>query len=354
MYRCLKKKSVLSTRASRWLAQGVLFAFLVCTTQPVFSQEPQTSFDDRALFACFSTEQLAAKSYERRPRRGIRKFDRTPKQQTLAEATRIPGGLRGAIRRVEITDGRKLVALTLDLCESIGEVSGYDGAIFDYLRKERIRATIFTGGKWMRSHEERAQQLILDPLFEIANHAEAHRNLRLLSGKALTREILGPQQSYETLRARLIETQCVKSVVGALGNVPRRIGLFRFPFGACNAATLQAVNDAGLLAIQWDVSTGDPSPGQSARRMVAHVVRNVKSGSIILAHANGRGHHTAQALPLLISKLRAKGFQFVTISELLAAGRPVIVQTCYDRRPGDTDRYDRLFSTAKGRSKRRR
>ncbi|NJM55238.1 MAG: polysaccharide deacetylase family protein [Verrucomicrobiae bacterium] len=97
----------------------------------------------------------------------------------------MPATHRGAIRRVELPPGKKLIALTLDLCEQPGEVSGYDGRIFDLLRRENVKATLFVGGKWMRSHEARTQQLMTDPLFEIANHSSGHRNLRLLSGKAL-------------------------------------------------------------------------------------------------------------------------------------------------------------------------
>ena len=54
--------------------------------------------------------------------------------------------------------------------------------------------------------------------------------------------------------------------------------------------------------------------------------------------------HTAEALPLVIPKLKALGYEFVTVSELLAAGKPVISETCYDSRPGDTDRYDNLLA----------
>ena len=50
------------------------------------------------------------------------------------------------------------------------------------------------------------------------------------------------------------------SARGSLLLIPERPALYRFPFGACNAESLQAVTDAGLLAIQWDVATGDPSP----------------------------------------------------------------------------------------------
>ena len=73
------------------------------------------------------------------------------------------------------------------------------------------------------------------------------------------------------------------------------------------------------------------------------MVRQTKPGSIVISHANGRGYHTAEALPLAIPKLKAAGFEFVTISELLAAGKPVVEQRCYDSRPGDTDHYDFWF-----------
>jgi amidohydrolase family protein len=104
------------------------------------------------------------------------------------------------------------------------------------------------------------------------------------------------------------------------------------------------VKDYIAFTIQWDHSTGDPAPSQSAKAIAAAMLRSVKPGSIIIAHANGRGYHTSAALPLAIPALRAKGFEFVTVSELLAAGTPEIVQSCYDSHPGDTDRYDHLLA----------
>lgn len=299
------------------------------------------------LAACFDPELLkAGAASERRPVKGIRRYDAPEPARTLAPFDPVPSALRGAIRRVDLPPGRKLVALTLDLCEQPGEVAGYDGSIIDYLRANQVKATLFAGGKWMRSHAERTRQLMSDPLFEIANHSEAHRNLRLLEGTALREEIVGPQRAYEALRAGLAANQCVVGREAELARVPHRLGLFRFPFGACNAAALAAVNDAGLLAIQWDLSTGDPAPTQSAAAIANAMIKHAKPGSIIIAHANGRGYHTAAALPIAIPALRAKGFEFVTVGELIAAGRPVVAQSCYDSRPGDTDRYDRLFPVA--------
>ena len=127
-----------------------------------------------------------------------------------------------------------------------------------------------------------------------------------------------------------------------MSSVPDRMSMFRFPFGACNQAALDAVNDAGLLAIQWNLSLGDPTPLQTADAMHKALMA-VKPGSIVIGHGNGRGYHTSQALVTALPALRAKGFEFVTVSELLAQGTPEISATCYNARPGDTDKYDTFF-----------
>lgn len=298
--------------------------------------------DDAVQRACFAPEALAAITNENVPVKGDRRFDNPKKLAEAPALAPVPPELRGSIRRVELPPGEKLIALTFDLCEDRGEVSGYEGRIFDYLRKEGIKATLFAGGKWMRSHRARAEQLITDPLFEIANHSDTHHNTRLIEAAKLNEEIHNPLRTYRILREELSATQCAARAAGAFTSVPQQMAMYRFPFGACNPATMKAVNDAGLLAIQWDVSTGDPDPHVSADAIVNAMVRETKPGSIIIAHANGRGWHTADALPIAIPKLKAKGYTFVTVSELLARGKPVIADSCFDRHPGDSDRYDFL------------
>jgi peptidoglycan/xylan/chitin deacetylase (PgdA/CDA1 family) len=302
--------------------------------------------DDRAALqaACWQPSALAAVEGERAALRLRRPAVlRVPSAEPGASAIVAAVPVKGAIRRVVLPPGSRLIALTFDLCETAGEVAGYDGAVIDYLRAEKVKVTFFAGGKWMLSHKTRAQQLLSDPLFEIGTHGWAHRNTRLISGAELAREIGAPSSAYAAVRSELGATQCAARHVEAVTSIPERPALYRFPFGACNAESLQAVADAGLLAIQWDVATGDPSPLQSARAIADAMIRNARPGSIIISHANGRGYHTAEALPMAIPALKAKGFRFVTISELLAAGKPVVAETCYNARPGDTDRYDFLL-----------
>ena len=112
------------------------------------------------LNACWAPAALAAKRRARTlSRKGDHRFDAPPPDGWLVAPPRPSGPPPiGAIRRVKLAAGRKLIALTFDLCEQPGEIAGYDGAIIDYLRQENVKATFFAGGKWMRSHEERARQ----------------------------------------------------------------------------------------------------------------------------------------------------------------------------------------------------
>ncbi len=295
---------------------------------------------DQSLRACWAPDALAGKAGENVARKHNRSFDDVATEDALQAANAIVADSPiGAVRRVSLPPGKKLIALTFDLCEQPHEIAGYEGAIVDYLRRENVKATFFAGGKWMRSHETRTQQLMADPLFEIGNHSEAHRKLRLLSGAKLAAEVSGPQRAYETIRTKLAQMQCAVDRPAAMQSVAPRMTLFRFPYGACNDAALHEIRSQGLTAIQWDISTGDPTPEQSSAAIVRAMLQ-AKPGSILLNHANGRGWHTAAAIPVAVEKLRKQGFEFVTVSELLAAGQPVITPSCYDSRPGDTNRYD--------------
>jgi len=156
--------------------------------------------------ACWAPSELGYRKGDERVQRGVTQARIAAPKRTLAEYS--PVVPRGAIRRVQLPPGKKLVALTFDLCEQPSEISGYQGGIVDFLRTKGIKATFFIGGKWMLSHRERTQQLMADPMFEVANHTWEHRNLRLMSGQALVDEIKNAQLAYEQVREELQAKQC--------------------------------------------------------------------------------------------------------------------------------------------------
>ena len=286
---------------------------------------------------CWSAEALAGRAGEKAIRRGTYDPSIEPVGADVALAP-VPANRRGSIRGVRLPKGERLVALTFDLCSNGNEISGYDGEIVDTLRRLGAKATFFPSGKWLLDHRERAEQLIADPLFEVGSHSWTHRNFRLLPVADVTADLALDLKADAAVRAALRAKACYRPVPGM-----EHTALFRFPFGTCNAGTLDAVNDAGLLAIQWDVVSGDPVKAITAEAIRQGVVSHVKPGSIVVMHANGRGVHTAEALPLVIAGLRNRGFEFATVSELLAKGEPVIADSCYELKPGDNARYDKLF-----------
>ena len=272
--------------------------------------------------------------------------DRIPPARLVPERQLPPlsEAWRGSIRSVPPGIEIKPVALTFDLCERSRERTGYQADIVDYLRTHAVPATFYAGGKWMRSHEERALQLMADPLFEIGNHAWTHGNLRVLRGRRMKNQILWTQAQYELLwekmRQRALEKGIAESEVGKIPALPLT---FRFPYGTCGRDALQLLAELGLPAVQWSVVSGDPDKNATAEAMARHIRQSVRPGAIIICHANGRGHNTAQALPLFIPWLREQGFDFVTVSQLLRLGRPETAPDCYEVRPGDNLQYDEKF-----------
>jgi peptidoglycan/xylan/chitin deacetylase (PgdA/CDA1 family) len=251
--------------------------------------------DHSLLERCWTPQALAGTQAELKTLRGHTKLDLMAlKQEKPPDISPVPPEWRGSIRSVELPFGEKLIALTFDLCETDGAIAGYDGRIIDLLRAEGVKATFFAGGKWMETHEERAAQLLADPNFEIGSHGLRHLDLARLSGQTLADEIALTDAAYRRARNSLLARQCAGPDHPGQ-TLPERLTLMRFPYGSCNAAALTKVAEQGQLAIQWDVVTGDPDPHRSAKAMAATILGKVHPGAIVVAHANGRGRHTAEA-----------------------------------------------------------
>jgi peptidoglycan/xylan/chitin deacetylase (PgdA/CDA1 family) len=329
---------------------------------PIRHQAPELQPDQTAvdsapmLHACWSPEQLAGAPGDKAIQSRLEP-DRTPPPDWAIEAAGsalppLAQALRGSIRQVEPTDpDARLVALTFDLCEQANERAGYDADLVETLRRARVKATFFAGGKWMRTHPEQTMQLMADPLFEVGNHAWTHGNLRVIQGAEAREQILWTQAEYQVLRRELGERPCAQAAgPEAWERIPEWPRVFRFPYGTCNQGSLDLAAELGLPAVQWTVVTGDPDKGRSPQAIASTVIAGVKRGrgTIVVAHANGRGWNTAKSLPLFIPPLLEQGYRFVTLSELLAAGRPVAAPECYELRPGDNRRYDARFGRGTG------
>ena len=323
-----------------WPAWRQIIICISCLTLLAPFQSASRAQDPASAAGCWTPEALAGKPGEKAIHREPYNASIEPAGEAVSLPP-LPENLRGSIRRVKLPHGEKLLALTFDLCENADEISGYDYEIIDALRRLSVKATFFPSGKWLLDHRERAEQLLADPLFQVGSHSWTHRNFRLLKEDQVKADLALDLKADASLRQSLHAKTCYSASPGK--SDADHAALFRFPFGTCNPESLKALNDTGLLAIQWDVPSGDPAKAQSAEAIRNGVVASAKPGSIIVMHANGRGWHTAEALPLLVEDLRKRGFEFATVSELLAKGEPIIADSCYELKPGDNAKYDKLF-----------
>jgi peptidoglycan/xylan/chitin deacetylase (PgdA/CDA1 family) len=150
----------------------------------------------------------------------------------------------------------------------------------------------------MESHPSETRRIASNPLFEIGSHSYIHPHMTRVS--------------VERMRAELTRTQDVMFRLTG-----RRGKLFRPPYGEYDDTLINVATSLGLQTITWSVVTGDPDKHVNARSIVSTVLHRSKSGSIIIMHVNGRGWHTAEALPQVIAGLRAKHYRFVTVSQSL-------------------------------------
>ena len=167
----------------------------------------------------------------------------------------------GIIRRVHLPEGLKAAALTFDMCELDASTTGCDMDVINFLREHSIPATLFMGGKWMRTHSSRVRQIMTDPIFELANHNWSHGNCALLSPEGLKAQILWTQAEYELLREQA-------ALESGLDDIPESMTLFRLPYGRNSESALKIIAELGLRVIQWDVAAeaGDNSNPARAKR----------------------------------------------------------------------------------------
>ena len=217
--------------------------------------------------------------------------------------------------------------------------TGYDAEIIDFLRVKRIPATLFLGGKWMRSHNRRAMQLMADPLFEIGNHGWSHGNFGIMGEKAMLEQIRWTQAEYELLREEILKRAQAE---GRSVELPEAVTLFRLPYGRCSDKALALLAREGLQVIQWSVVAETPQDN-AVHGMGARVAGQVRPGAIILFHANRVPKGSASMLRETVEELQRKGYRFVTVGELLKLGEPQRTRDGYFNKPGDNLNLDKLF-----------
>jgi peptidoglycan/xylan/chitin deacetylase (PgdA/CDA1 family) len=170
-------------------------------------------------------------------------------------------------------------------------------SILRTLDREGVVATFFPMSDAVRANPDLWRRVAAR--HPIGNHTIDHPNLTRLSRKAIVRQLT-------------VSRDVIERVTG----VPM-IPWMRPPYGAWNADVLQASRQAGYRGIAlWDIDTNDWRK-PSRTRLIQDATQG-RDGSIVLMHTLP---NTAEALPAIIDRYRKRGFEFVSIPELLE-GRP--------------------------------
>jgi peptidoglycan/xylan/chitin deacetylase (PgdA/CDA1 family) len=93
---------------------------------------------------------------------------------------------------------------------------------------------------------------------------------------------------------------------------------FRPPDGRVDPGLVGRAHAEGMVTVNWDVDPRDwASPG--TRAIASNVIHNAHNGSIVVMHdgPGGTRGQTIAALPSILSHFRHRGYEFVTVAELL-------------------------------------
>ena len=189
-------------------------------------------------------------------------------------------------------EGKKLVALTFD----DGPHPELTPQLLDFLREEQVRATFYVLGCWVRNTPE----IILRATGEghqIGSHTYLHKDLTKLDEAARAKEI--------EKNAALLE--------GLLGYRPTTL---RPPGGFYDDAVRAAAAQAGVPLILWSVDPKDWRD-QDAETVTAHVLEKAHDGCIVIMH--DYYPTSIEAAMRIIPALKAEGYTFVTVDELVTA-----------------------------------
>lgn len=192
-----------------------------------------------------------------------------------------------------VETNRKVIALTFD-----DAPTAYTGEVLDILKSQEINATFYAIGENIKRYPEEAKAIATAGM-EIGNHSYSHPRFYFKSQTYIDREI-------RTTSQLIRET-------GYRGEIT-----FRPPNGKKLFGLPWYLMVHNIRSVTWDIEPDTYYKGDTAK-IAGYVLDNAKPGSIILMHPFCEGPCEAdrQALPRIIAGLKAKGYRFVTVSELL-------------------------------------
>ncbi|MFB7939286.1 polysaccharide deacetylase family protein [Streptomyces sp. NPDC127049] len=174
------------------------------------------------------------------------------------------------------------------------------------LRRLEVDATIFMTGRWAEEYPDQVRSIGGDPRFEIANHSYSHY--------AFAEPCYGlPKVAPPDMASDVGRAFDSFRDAGAVNVVP----YFRFPGGCYDDTALHALAPARVTAVQWDVVGGDAF-AKDPDAVAEQVLSGVRPGSLVVLHCTrSAAPATERAIRRIVPELRARGYRFVKVSELM-------------------------------------
>ena len=202
------------------------------------------------------------------------------------------------------------IALTFD----DGPDPDWTPKILDVLKEKGVHASFFVIGENAEAYPDLVKRIV-DEGHDVGNHTFTHPNLGELPEPLVTLEINATQRLFEALTGRSLR-------------------LFRAPFlGDAEPTTadeivpIRIAQSMGYLSVGLHIDPNDwqrPSADEIVERSIAEATDpnpDVRGHIILLHDSGGDRSNTVDALPKLIDALRARGFEFVPVSELAGMTR---------------------------------
>ncbi len=225
------------------------------------------------------------------PRGSVPPAEWTAPLPAIGRVEDLPSGLSG--HYLGRDNRRKRVALSFD----VGFVDGNNERM-EMLAQRGIRATFFVLGGAVENHPEMVAD-ILGLGHELGNHSYSHENMLTMSPDAVAWELAYTEQ-------------LVQAAYPGATTMP----LFRAPFGAIDDSVLAVAYNDGYHVVGWTVDSRDWTDDITADQLYDRVISHVCPGAIIAFHDVNDANRPA--LPRLLDYLEGSGYQFVTVSEILA------------------------------------
>ncbi|QOY37572.1 polysaccharide deacetylase family sporulation protein PdaB [Anaerobacillus isosaccharinicus] len=204
-----------------------------------------------------------------------------------------PSAEATAIYKAETSE--KKIALTFNI--SWGEEKAIP--ILDILKDEEINnATFFLSASWAERHPDIVERIVKDG-HEIGSHGYRYENYPQWEDEKVRKDI---QRAHQTLYE-------------LTNKAPK---LLRPPNGNFDKRVLKIAEAQKYKLIHWSIDSKDyGNPG--VEQIISNVMDNVTGGDIVLFHASDRVKQTHKALPTIIDHLKDKGYEFVSVSELITS-----------------------------------